>query len=262
MLRAVRTPLVGCFVLVLASGALLARAQEESGASVGVPQPGSTVVGESDDSFDAEFESDAFDTTAPSSDGAEADPIADGSEPADPTLEVFQDADTRWLLALNYIVAQRLEDDDFEEVLAARGYGGGAPSFGGELTALRRLTKWLSLGARLGVRHRHWNHFHLTPATMFGVDLQLVANARWVARFGDVGVDAAGGLGFAAIRLNGTTDLHVLGRAQAGPMVAIHVVGPLRAIVRFGYDFFQREIAGYRMNSGGGYFAVGFEVRE
>ncbi len=237
-------------VLVLCFGASSVRAQTGTAAlpetedpdSVAAPPPG----------------------VAPADDGS-AETVEAFPEPdpdADPTLEIFRDEDTHWWLSVNYFVAAQLEDDAIEDALDARGYGDGSITFGGEASGIYRVQKWLGLGARLGIRHQHWNHYSETPASALGIDLQFVVTARWVAKFGDIGVDLSGGVGLIGLRLNEVTDYQVAGRLQAGPVVAINLFGSVRALVRFGYDLNRRDFGGFELAMGGGFFALGLEVRE
>jgi len=206
---------------------------------------------------------------APSPDGGLGalpnEPVQILEQPEDPELEVFADDDVRWHVGVSLLISPDLDNEDaFDGALASRGYGPASSAYGGDVTVLRRTLPWLLLGARLGVRGRHWHHYTEDSATAFGLGLQLVVDARFLrTRPVDLGIQVASGLGVGSSQLNGVRRTTATWRLQTGPLVALRIAAPARLTLRLGYDRFHADLAeGLGEDLGGFFLALGVEIRE
>ena len=231
--------------------------------------PASTVPPSTDTSadpvFDSEFGADPTFPAASSEPGTAASPPTSDTDDddAEPGMEIFEDADTHWLLSVGALITAPI-DDDWDEHLASRGYGDPSPTYGADLGVLYRATRWLNVGLRLAARHRYWLHWDRPAATVFGTDVLVSLDARFSAGpVFQLGLHASGGLGLASVSINGERQLRALGRFQGGPVITFKLYGALRAMVRLAYDHARVELADdLRANLGGFTLLVGFEVRE
>ena len=179
--------------------------------------------------------------------------------------ECFRDPDVRWRWQLAFFTGPT-RTDDWDDSLAARGYGPSDVLFGGETSLIRRLGSYVGLGARTSVRDLRWLHFERPPAAVFGWDLLLAGELRFAIgrkELAALGVDAGVGLGLAFSRVNEGRATDVGWRLQAGAVLALRIMGPAAAIVRLGYDHFPVTIGDSLDAQLGGFrVSLGVEIRE
>ena len=164
----------------------------------------------------------------------------DGHVPLHEGEECFRDPQTRWLWSLGFF-AGPTQQTQWDESLAARGYGPSDVLFGGETSLLRRLGTYFAVGARTSVRDLRWIHHERPAASIFGWDLLVVLDARLPlgrSRVVSLGVDGGGGLGLALSSVNAGRATDVGWRVQASGLLSIRAVGPASITLRLGYDHF------------------------
>jgi hypothetical protein len=186
-------------------------------------------------------------------------------EGLDEREECFRDDDVRWRWQLAFFTGPTRESE-WDDSLAARGYGPSDVLFGGETSLVRRLGSYVGLGARTGVRDLRWLHFERPAAAVFGWDLLLLAELRVAVgrkELFSLGVDLGAGLGIAFSRVNDGRATDVGWRLQGDGLLALRIVGPAAAIVRLGYDHFPVTIGdSLDARLGGFRVTLGIEVRE
>lgn len=179
--------------------------------------------------------------------------------------ECFRDEDVRWRWQLAFFTGPT-RTSEWDDSLAARGYGPSDFLVGGDTSLVRRLGDHVGLGARTGVRDLRWLHFERPAAAVFGWDLLLLAELRAPVgrkRLVELGVDLGVGLGIAFSRVNEGRATDVGWRLQGDGLLALRLVGPAAVVVRLGYDHFPVTI-GESLDArlGGLRVTLGLEVRE
>lgn len=192
--------------------------------------------------------------------GEESDDEALGSDE-----ECFRDDDVRWRWQLAFFTGPT-RADQWDESLAARGYGPSDVLFGGETSLLRRLGPFFGLGARSSVRDLRWLHHERPAAAVFAWDLLLAAEIRFALGRKELfalGLDFGVGVGLAFSRVNAGRATDVGWRLQGDAVLALRIAGPAAAIVRLGYDHFPVTIGdSLDARLGGFRVALGLEIRE
>ncbi len=179
--------------------------------------------------------------------------------------ECFRDQDVRWRWQLAFITGPT-RTDDWDDSLAARGYGPSDVYFGGETSLLRAIGSYVGIGARTSVRDLRWLHHERPAAAVFAWDLLLAAEFRFLLGHRELfsaGVGAGVGLGLAFSRVNDGRATDVGWRLQGDLALGMRLVGPAGLLLRVGYDHFPVAIGDSLDAQLGGFrVTLGLEVRE
>ncbi|MBO6940743.1 MAG: hypothetical protein JJ863_37560 [Deltaproteobacteria bacterium] len=191
--------------------------------------------------------------------------LFDDEEGLDQGEECFRDDDVHWRWQLVFLTGPT-RTDDWDDSLAARGYGPSDVYFGGETSLLRTLGSFFAIGGRTSVRDLRWLHHERPAAAVFGWDLLLAAELRFALGAKEIffaGLDAGVGIGLAFSRVNDGRATDVGWRLQGDVALGLRLVGPAAAIVRLGYDHFPVTIGDSLDAQLGGFrVTLGVEVRE
>ena len=183
----------------------------------------------------------------------------------EPNEECFRDPEVRWRWQLAFVTGPT-RTGDWDDALAARGYGPSDVLFGGETSLLRTLGSYVALGARTGVRDLRWVHYERPAATVFAWDLLLTTELRFALgrrELFSAGLDAGVGLGLAFSRVNDGRATDLGWRLQGNLALALRIVGPGSALLKLGYDHFPVTIGeSLDAHFGGFRVTLGVEVRE
>lgn len=156
-------------------------------------------------------------------------------------------------------------EEQLDEVMASLGYDRSASVFGGDLTVLLPLARWLWVGARAQLRARGWTRDDGEGAFAFGLALLAEAEARLaVSPSLQFGLYAAGGGGLISMRLNEAVDTPAAPAFVAGGRVVVRIAKGASVFGRLEYDYFLApdfNDSGFDLSLSGMAFAVGVEVR-
>jgi hypothetical protein len=154
---------------------------------------------------------------------------------------------------------------EFDRTLDSHGYGASESLWGGDGTVLARVSSWLHLGGRAGVRYRRWKRFGDGDLGATGADLLVLASARWqLGRIVGLGLDAGIGVGHVTVVLREQASAGVSPRFVAGGAMSYRITMRLHALVRVGYEWFRWSDAnrfGDDLDLGGLALALGVELR-
>lgn len=140
--------------------------------------------------------------------------------------------------------AAPLADGSYDQILENLGYeengsGKGVAFYGGA-----RLLGPLWLGGRLGMRNRNFQQPN-DIANILGVDLLAWADLRFpVGEWIELGARAGVGGSLVWLRLNGETERGATPRLNLAGLVGLPLPGPVRLVVRVGWDFWRWTDAG------------------
>lgn len=155
-------------------------------------------------------------------------------------------------------------DTDFEDTLRTHGYGDSDIAFGAEVDVRFRLISFWWIGGRLALRERSWERFRGNPTSAFVVSGLLVTGVRFSANpVLDLGVIGGVGLGPLMLTMEEGTDGHFLFHAHGAAEVGFTISGPVRGMVRVGYDFASAIVNQYdhSLEMGGLTISTGLEAQ-
>jgi len=189
---------------------------------------------------------------------------AEGEPAAEPDADPDPDPDPSVALQLALSLGPTTEEQ-LDEVMASLGYDRSASVFGGDLTVLLPLARWLWVGARAQLRARGWTRDDGEGAFAFGLALLAEAEARLaVSPSLQFGLYVGGGGGLISMRLNEAVDTPAAPAFVAGGRVVVRIAKGASVFGRLEYDYFLApdfNDSGFDLSLSGMAFAVGVEVR-
>lgn len=157
-------------------------------------------------------------------------------------------------------------DSSFDRALRAHRYSASNLVPVGYFDVAVAVVDWLWVGGRLGTRGRVWGHADREEASLSASDLVATVQLRFtLGRIVEIGVLAAGGAAYQALRLNGVLMEQVTPRFAAEAVLAFRIGDHFAIGPRFGWDYFQwQEMNAYdhSMDVGGPYVGLAVEGRE
>jgi hypothetical protein len=154
---------------------------------------------------------------------------------------------------------------NWDRALEAHGYASSEGVWGGDATVLLRVSSWLFMGGRAGVRQRRWPRIGDGDLSATGGDLIAMGEARWqLGRIVALGMNAGIGLGHVSVVVRETASAGVSFRAVGGGFMAYRLALRLHALVRVGAEWFRwRNVNrfGHDVDLGGISLSLGIELR-
>ncbi|MEM9192599.1 MAG: hypothetical protein AAGF12_25715 [Myxococcota bacterium] len=155
-------------------------------------------------------------------------------------------------------------DSNLDEVLNAADYQDSPLVLGLDLQLRYRIWEFLWAGVRLNARTRFWDRTGRTPATAVAGVGQVVVGVRLnINRALDVGLAGGVGGGFVSLAVNSVGDTRGAFSAHLALEVGFTLSGPVRGIIKTGWDYLQAPINDFDhdLRFDGFWFAFGMEAR-